>query len=248
MEYKAYKFRMYPNKEQELLINKTIGCSRFIYNNFLYKKISMYKDKGITYKLSDMKKDIKSLYMEYPWLKEVDSSSLRIELDNLDKAYEHFFNNGYGFPKFKRKSINGSFSTSCIRSSYKDTDYANIKVDLKRKVIKLPKLKEVKISGYRKLKEFPFKIVNACVSKDAGKYYVSVLAFEEIKPMPKTNNIIGIDLGVKDLVITSDNIKYPSLNLIQKYEKKIKGLQRWLSRCAPGSKNRYKVRIKLQKD
>ena len=133
------------------------------------------------------------------------------------------------------------------RSTFIWTSHANIKVDIQNKIIKLPKLKEVKIKGYRKLTCFPYKIVNATISKVAGKYYVSVLVEDIIKPIPVTKTIVGIDLGVKDLVITSDGDKYASLNLVQKYEKKIAGLQRWLSRCKPGSKNRYKVRIKLQR-
>ena len=247
MFYKAYKFRMYPNKEQEILINKSIGSVRFLYNYFLNRKQELYKNFKINYNLREMKKDLKPLCSEYIWLKEIDSITLRATLENLDKAYTNYFELRGELPKNKKKSINGSFTTKCIRSSYKETNYANIKVDLERKIIKLPKLKEVKISGYRRLKNFPYKIINATISKEAGKYYVSVLVEELMKSLPITNSIVGIDLGVKDLCITSDNIKYSSLNLIQKYEKKIKGLNRWLSRCAPGSKNRYKVRIKLQR-
>ena len=243
--YKAYKFRMYPNDEQKSLINQTIGTVRFVYNNFLGKKIDLYKNESKTYLLSDMKKDIKNMYLKYPWIKSIDSSALRIELDHLDNSYNNFFNNGYGYPNFKKKNLSGSYSTSCIRSSYKDNSYSNIQVDLDKRIIKLPKLKEVPIKGYRNLKELPGKIINATISREAGKYYVSVLVSAEILPLPITNNIVGIDLGVKDLVITSDNIKYHSLNLIKKYEKKIKGLQRWLTRCERDSKNRYKVRLKI---
>ena len=205
------------------------------------------KEYNINYKLSDMKKDLKSLYSKYTWLKEVDSISLRTTLENLDAAYINYYEKRNELPKYKKKSINGSYTTSCIRSSYKNVNYSNIKVDIKNKIIKLPKLKEVKIRGYRNLESFPYKIVNATISKEADKYYVSVLAQDYIKTLPKTNNIVGIDLGVKTLVITSEGKKYTSLNLIQKYEKKIAGLNRWLSRCKVGSKNRYKVRIKLQR-
>ena len=245
--YKAYKFRMYPTKEQEILINKSIGSSRFIYNYFLDRKQMLYKDYNINYPLKEMKKDLISISSDYPWLKEVDSILLRTTLENLDTAYTNFYEKRSNLPKYKKKMLNGSYTTSCIRSAYKNNAYANIKVDIENKTIKLPKLKEVKIKGYRNIKRFSYKIVNATISKEAGKYYVSVLVEEEIKPLIKTNNIVGIDLGIKDLVITSDGKKYASLNLIQKYEKRIKGLNRWLSRCRPGSKNRYKVRIKLQR-
>ena len=193
--YKAYKFRMYPNDEQKNLINQTIGTVRFVYNNFLGKKIDLYKNESKTYLLSDMKKDIKNMYLKYPWIKSIDSSALRIELDHLDNSYNNFFNNGYGYPNFKKKSISGSYSTSCIRSSYKDNSYSNIQVDLDKRIIKLPKLKEVPIKGYRNLKELPGKIINATISREAGKYYVSVLVSTEILPLPITNNIVGIDLG-----------------------------------------------------
>ena len=155
MIYKAYKFRMYPTKEQEVLINKTIGSSRFIYNYYLDKKQMLYKEYNINYNIKDMKKDLIPLYSEYPWLKEIDSMSLRTTLDNLDVAYTNFYDKRSELPKYKKKSINGSYITSCIRSTYKGTNYANIKVDIQNKTIKLPKLKEVKIKGYRNITCFP---------------------------------------------------------------------------------------------
>ena len=144
MIYKAYKFRMYPTKEQEELINKTIGSSRFIYNYYLDKKQMLYKEYNINYNIKDMKKDLIPLYCECSWLKEVDSIALRVSLENLDTAYTNFYEKRSELPKYKKKSINGSYTTSCIRSSYKGTSYANIKVDIQNKIIKLPKLKEVK--------------------------------------------------------------------------------------------------------
>ena len=209
----------------------------------------MYKNKHKAYLLSEMKKDLKVLQQEYPWLKEIDGSVLRTTLDDLDKAYLRFYKKQGGYPNFKRKSINGSYRTPCIVGSYKDRLYQNIKVDIINKKIKLPKIKEeIKIRGYRNLKEFPDKIYNATISKEGNRYYVSLCVEENIVlPTFKPINVIGIDLGIKDIVVTSDGVKYKNEQNIKKYERKIKGLQKWLSRTQKGSKNRYKVQIKLQR-
>ena len=145
---KGYVFRMYPTKEQEELINKTIGCSRFIYNHFLDDKIKEYKETGKNKSAYDQIKLIPSLSKEYPWLKEVDSCALRTSLFNLEDAYKRFFN-GNGYPRFKAKGVHESYKTNNIKSSYKGNNYNSIKLDLKNKTITLPKLKEVKIRGYR---------------------------------------------------------------------------------------------------
>ena len=245
---KAYKFRIYPTKEQIQKLNQFIGTSRFIYNTYLYKKIQMYKNENKNYTLYEMKKDLKELQQEYEWLKEVDGSILRTTLDDLDKSYDRFYKKQSGYPNYKRKSINGSYRTPCIKGSYKGKEYQNIKIDLEKRTIKLPKISEIKIRGYRNLKEFPEKIYNATISKEGNRYYVSICVDEKIKQkefIPRY--IVGIDLGIKDIVVTSDGIKYKNKQNIKKYEKKIKGLQRWLSRYEKKSKTRIKVQLKLQR-
>ena len=169
---KAYVFRLYPTEEQKELINKCIGCSRFVYNYYLNKKELMYKNNEIL-TLNDMKKDIPFLSKEKEWLKEVDSSCLRTSLDDLDRAYLNFYN-GSGHPKYKKKNYNGKYTTVCIRSSYKDRNYSNIKVDLNKREITLPKVGKVKIRGYRNLIEFPFKIFNVTINKVGKRYYASI--------------------------------------------------------------------------
>ena len=129
---KAYKFRMYPTKEQIQKLNQFIGTSRFIYNTYLYKKIQMYKNENKNYTLYEMKKDLKELQQEYEWLKEVDGSILRTTLDDLDKSYDRFYKKQSGYPNYKRKSINGSYRTPCIKGSYKGKEYQNIKIDLEK--------------------------------------------------------------------------------------------------------------------
>lgn len=246
--YKAYKFRMYPNNEQRNKLNSFIGTSRFIYNYYLDKKISMYKELKTTYSLKDMKKDLVPLQEEFEWLKDCDSCILRTSLEDLDSAYESFFKLNSGFPRFKSKRSRNSYRTNCIRSSYKNSSYSNIKIDLENHLIKLPKISNIKIRGYRNLKEFNKKIINATISKEAGRYYVSVLVEED--DLIKEDNVsgaIGLDLGVKDLVITSDGIKYNKMYFIERMEKRLKGLHKALSRSKKDSNNRNKLILKIQR-
>ena len=244
--YQAYRFRMYPDKEQQVKLNQFLGTSRFIYNHYLSLKERTYKEEGKNLSLSDLKKNLVPLQQEYPWLKEMDSMILRSSLDDLDKAYLGFFQKKNGYPKYKSKNNHESYRTLCLRSTYKEKEYQNIKVDLTKKEITLPKLTPIKIRGYRNLRYFPYKILHVTVTKEANRYYASVCVEKEIPYLSfEGRNIVGIDLGVKDLVITSDGIKYKALENIKKFEKKIKGYNKMLARSEKGSKNREKIKIKL---
>ena len=235
--YRGYKFRMYPNKEQEELINKTIGCTRFVYNYFLDKKFSNAYS-GI--------KSIPELSKEKTFLKEVDSCALRNSVFNLEDAYKRYYKNLGGYPKFKIKGIHNSYKTNNIKSAYKGKYYNSIKLDLNKKVINLPKLKEIPIRGYRNKNTFNGEIKSAVIKKEANKYYVSILVEEDIiLPQFIPNNIVGIDLGIKNFLITSHNEKIK--NTIKINEKRLRGLQRGLARCKIGSKNRYKLKLKIQR-
>ena len=235
--YKSYKFRMYPNNEQEKLINKTIGSCRFIYNHFLDKKVSNAYN-GI--------KLIPELSEEKTFLKEVDSCAIRNSIFNLEDAYKRYYKNLGGYPKFKIKGIHNSYKTNNIKSAYKGKYYNSIKLDLNKKVINLPKLKEIPIRGYRNKNTFNGEIKSAVIKKEANKYYVSILVEEDITlPQFIPNNIVGIDLGVKELLVTSHNEKIK--NTIKINEKRLRGLQRGLARCKLGSKNRYKIKLKIQR-
>ena len=242
---KGYVFRMYPTEEQEQLINKTIGCARFVYNYFLDDKIKEYKEIGKSKSAYDQAKLIPSLSKEKEWLKEVDSQSLRNSLLDLERAFKRFYN-GSGYPKFKAKGVHESYKTNNIKSSYKGNHYNSIKLDLKNKTITLPKLKEVKIRGYRNKEVIPGDIKSAVIKKEAGRYYVSVLIEELLIRQPFIpRSIIGIDLGIKDLIVTSYNEKIE--NTIKLNNKRLIGLQRGLARCKGGSKNRYKMKLKIQR-
>ena len=243
---KGYQFRMYPSNKQKELINKSFGTYRFIYNYFLSEKQNEYKDKGKSKTAYEQIKMLPLMYNEYPFLKEVDSCILRCSIFNLEDAYKRFYK-GSGYPKYKKKGVHDNYRTNNIRNIYKGKEYNSIKLDLENKVIILPKLKEVKIRGYRSKKRINGRIINATVRKEANRYYVSVLAEEEqdkIKTKPK--DIIGIDLGIKDTIITSDGYKV-SFPDIERKIKRLKGLQKGLSRCQIKSNNRYRIRIKIQR-
>ncbi len=242
---KAYVFRLYPDNNQKQMINQTIGNSRFIYNYFLNDKITEYKKFKKSKTAYDQIKCIPSLIENYPWLKQSDSCALRNSIFNLDDAYKSFYN-GKGYPKFKNKDKYNSYKTNNMKSIYKGKQYESIKLDLINKIIILPKLKEVKIRGYRKLNKINGIIKSAVIRKEAKKYYVSVLIEEElIKPIFNPKNIVGLDLGIKDLVITSNHEKIE--NKVKSYNKRLKGLQKALSRAKVGSNNRYKIKLKIQR-
>ena len=241
--YKTYKFRMYLTDSQKILVHKTFGCTRFVYNHFLNK----CKENGYQ-KAYDMCKELKELVVEYPFLKEVDSCSLRNSIFNLEDSYKNFFSKRSGYPVFKNKFSKRSYRTTCIKSSYKGNNYSNIEVDLKNKKIKLPKLGLVSIRGYRNLDSINGNIINATIERDTtNKYYVSVVVEETefIREKVKPTSIVGIDLGIKDLVITSDGEKYSNSEEILKREKQLKRIQKKLSRQVRGSNNYNKTKIRL---
>ncbi|WP_313136586.1 RNA-guided endonuclease TnpB family protein, partial [Clostridioides difficile] len=190
---KAYKFRMYPNKKQQELINKTFGCCRFVYNKYLAKRIDVYKSDKETFTYKQCSSDLTNLKKELKWLKEPDKFSLQNALKDLDNAYKKFFKEKAGFPKFKSKKIN--------RFSYK-TNFTNGNIMYCGQYIKLPKLGMVKIRD----KQVPQgRILNATISKEpSGRYYVSLCCTDvDIEVFENTNNHIGLDLGIKEFCISS---------------------------------------------
>lgn len=238
---KAYKFRVYPNKEQVILINKTFGCVRLIYNISLAKK--KLNNKLTCYELI---KEIPNLYKEYPFLKEVDSCSLRCAIFDLDNGFQRYYKRLSSYPNFKKKGCKESYRTNYITSTYKGKKYENIKLDLKNKTITLPKLKEMKIRGYRKLVSIDGRIINATITKEGRRYYVSVVVEENVILADKKEEYaVGIDIGVKSLIVTSEGESYGNPRYNDKYEKRIKKLQKSLSRKEKGSNNYKKTKVKL---
>lgn len=242
--YKAFKFRMYPDKLQCELLNKSFGSSRFVYNYYL----NFIKNNGYQNAYSNISDYVNNLKYQYPFLQEIDSTLIRKELFHLDDNLKKYYNNHFGFPKYKSKFDNNSYTTSAIYSTYKNRNYCNIEVDLINRKVKLPKLKWISIRGYRNLDKINGKIINATISKNInGKYYVSIVydmvSVKNEKIIPKS--IVGIDLGIKKLLTLSDGVTFNNNKYIEKYEKRIKRLERELSRKVKRSNNYYKCKKKI---
>ena len=243
--YKAYKLRIYPTDSQRELIEKTFGCTRYIYNNFLAERKNKYEESKTKVHVYEQLKELTDLKREKEWLREIDSCALQACVYNLDDAFQKFFK-GNGYPKFRAKGVHESFRTNNTLNTYKDKKYESIRIDFNKRIITLPKLKEVKFRGYRTTKEIVGKIKSATISKDGNKYFVSILVeVPFIKYSINPTSIVGLDLGIKNFIVTSNGEKLK--NEVKINEKRLKGLQKWLSRCKPGSKNRYKVKLKIQR-
>ena len=230
---KAYKYRLYPNKEQQEYFAKCFGCVRFIYNRMLSDKIEYYKE--TKQKLNNTPAQYKK---EFPWLKEVDSLALANAQMNLQSAYNNFFKRPeVGFPKFKNKK-NHYYSYT--------TNNQGGNIYVSDRYIKLPKIGLVRVKKHR---DFDGIIKSVTVSKTPSeKYFVSVLVdCKEQENLPKSENEIGIDLGIKEFAITSDGEMIENPKYLRKSENRLKKLQKDLSRCKKGSKNREKCRVKVAK-
>ena len=234
---KAYKYRIYPNSEQRIQIAKTFGCCRFVYNQTLaYRKEIYEKEKKSVSKTDCNNYCNRELKKDYEWLKEIDKFALTNAIYNMNTAYQKFFKEHAGYPKFKSKHDNHKSYTTNFTNG-------NIAVDFQTGKIKLPKLKAVKARLHR---EYSGQIKSATVSQlPSGKYYVSILVETEHKELVHTTNGIGIDLEIKDLCITSDGKTYENLKIIRKYEKQLVKLQRQLSHKEKRSKSYYKTKKKI---
>ena len=234
---KAYKYRIYPNTEQKIQIAKTFGCCRFVYNCTLaYRKEKYEKEKKSVSRTDCNNYCNRELKKENEWLREVDKFALTNAIYNMDSAYQKFFKEHAGYPKFKNKhNSHRSYTTNFTNG--------NIEADFEENKVKLPKLKKVKAKLHRR---FSGQIKSATVSQvPGGKYYVSLLVETEHEELVHTDNKIGIDLGIKDLCITSGGKKYENPKIIKKYEKKLVKLQRELSHKEKRSKNYYKTKKKI---
>lgn len=242
---KAFKYRIYPNAEQAILINKTFGCVRFVYNQMLANRKKIYEQfkddreslKKQKYLLpADFKK-------EFEWLKEVDSLALANAQLNLQTAYKNFFRDpSVGFPKFKSKRHDKkSYTTNNQGSTIRLVD---------SKTIRLPKLKDVRIKLHRQLpKESVIK--SATIRKTpTGKYYVSILVeyqanIEPVSPTPET--VLGLDYSSKSLFVDSEGTAAEYPRFYRQSEKKLMKAMRKLSKRKKDSKNREKQRQKVAK-
>jgi putative transposase len=248
---KGYKYRFYPNKSQIELLNNTFGCCRFVYNRLLDQSIKEYEaykaDNSLPNTQStnavskpkvsgyDLIKQLPILKQEYQFLNNVSSVALQQSAINLGKSYSNFFNKKgmkqHGYPKFKSKHGYQSFTLTDNAFKFRDNKLTIAKSDIPLNI--------------RWSRELPSTPTSATISKTpSGKYFISFVC--EYTPT-KTNgtSITGIDLGIKDLIVTSDGLKIPNPKHLAKLEKRLARYQRRLSRCKKGSKNRNKARLKV---
>ncbi len=239
---KAIKIRLYPNNEQSNYINNLLGCSRFVYNNILNYRINEYKNNNKSVSFSEQGKRLVQLKSEFEWLKDVHSKVLQQSIIDLNKSYNSFFKNGSGFPKFKSKHNN---KQSCRFPSDAVSGVKGNRINIIKKLsnihYKCSRRDEIFLNKYQK------SIKSATLTKTkSGKYYLSILIETNInKTLPITKNIIGIDLGIKDFVITSEGETFDNIKIKRNNKKKISKLHKQLSRKKKGSNNRNKCRIKL---
>ena len=240
MKYKAFKFRIYPTKQQEVLIAKHFGCCRFLYNYALDKKIKAYQKDRTNLSRFDIQAELPKMKKseEYCWLSDVNSLSLQAALANLDSAYVKFFREKKGFPKFKSKKDN--------RQSFSIPQ--NTRVNFKENKVYIPKFREgIKARFHR---EFEGRIKTSVITRTPTcKYYISILVEvneedAKVKPVSESK-AVGIDLGIKTFAVLSDGTEIKNHKYMKRSIKKVKRLERSLSHKTKGSKNRERARRRL---
>ncbi|SFS31904.1 IS200/IS605 family element RNA-guided endonuclease TnpB [Marininema halotolerans] len=239
--HKAYKFRLYPTKEQNILINKSIGCSRFTFNHFLARWNESYDQtgKGLTY--GTCSTQLTALKKEIDWLREVDSTLLQNTLKHLADSFARFFNKQNDRPRFKSKRNRvQSYTSQC---NHPKKGIPTVEVVANR--MKLPKLGWVRFAKSRVVEG---RILSATIRRNpTGKYFVSILC--EVNQSPYVpvakEKAIGIDLGLKDFAILTDGTKVKPSRYFRQYEKKLAHAQRIMSRRTKGGANWHQARIKV---
>ena len=232
----AYKFRLYPNSKQTVLINKTIGCSRLIYNSLLVDNEQYYKETGLL-----LKKEVSEYKKDKPFLCEADSLALANSKQNLETAYKNFFTGKSKKPVFHKKGKNDTYTTNNVNGN----------IEIVCAQIRLPKLGYVKIKQHRVVGKDEI-IKNVTVSKVAGKYYVSVITETEHKDVDKVvvddeNKVLGIDYSVPHFYTDSNGNTTDYPKYYRRAEQKLSSEQRKLSRKVYKSNNYYKQLMKVQK-
>jgi len=235
---KGYKFRIYPNKTQCESIARIFGCYRFVYNRFLSKAISDYETTGKSNSAYDNQKELTLLKKDpdFAWLKESDSQALNQSIFDLKCAYDRFFKKLGGYPKFKKKTNNQSYTT-CVTGG---------QLQIVNNKIYIPKVGWVKIKQHRPITG---RVTAGTVSKTAsGKYFIALHCKEcPVEELDKVHSDIGIDLGLSSLITTNAGVKVNNPKHIKKYLSKIEREQKKLSKKNKGSNNYIKQRIKLAK-
>ncbi len=239
MKLKAFKFKLVPNKEQQIFITKNLGCCRFLYNQMLEEKQTKYKSNDKSNDKSKCRTE-KQYKEEFEFLKEVESSSLQQVRIDLQTAYTNFFRR----IKQKQQTSLKFKSRRNPKHSYRIINN-NSNIKIKNNYIKLPKIGFVK---FKKSREITGRIKSVTISKNIlNNYYISVLCETKIKKLPELDKDVGIDLGIKEFCITSDNYREPNPKYLNKSELKLKKIQRIYSRRIKGSNRRVKQQKKLFK-
>lgn len=233
---RAYKFRLYPSREQAELLAKHFGCTRFVYNHFLNQRKEQYRLTGKSDNYYAQARSLTELKKQEAtaWLKEINSQSLQFALRSLETAYTNFFQKRAKFPIFKSKHAKNSFT---VPQSVFIADGR----------LFIPKFKEgIKCRVHREIKG---KVGKATISKTpSGKYFVSVFTEEEyVTPIKKSGKAVGVNMGLKDLLITSDGETFKNNRYIKRYERKLAKAQLHLSRKKKGSKGFENQRLKVAK-
>ena len=237
----AYKYRLYPNKTQQALLRQTFGCCRFVYNATLDAKIKSHEADKTSLSEFECINLMTGLKSDYAWLYDVPAVCLVQSVRDMYSAYRMFFKTKHGYPKFKSKHRS---KLSC-RFPVPD---CSVSQDLRR--IKLPKLGLVR---YKQDRQFEGQLRNVTVScDDCGRYWVSCLVetgVQEQKPDPimSQSKCVGLDLGLKDFIVTSDGRKIPNPCFADVLDRRISRLQKIESRRQKGSKRRAYVRLKINK-
>ncbi|MFB8787920.1 MAG: IS200/IS605 family element RNA-guided endonuclease TnpB [Potamolinea sp.] len=239
---KAFKVTLIPNRAQSELINRTVGCARFVYNRFLALRKEVYATDKITLNYNECSQKLTLLKQEIEWLKEVDKFALQNSLKALETAYKNFFadlkkpkaKRRFGFPQFKKKP-------GC-KQAYK-TNFTNGNIQVRGNYLKLPKLGLVK---FHKSQELTGKLVSVTVSRTKiGKYTASILCETEIDKYPQVNQNIGLDLGIKSYLVTSNNEVVDNPKYYRTQKRKLRQAHKKVSRTVKGSSNRVKAKTKL---
>ena len=238
MLLKAYRYKLLPTKAQEAELNQHFGNVRWLYNYALDLSNKHYAEHKKGLSRYDIQAMLPNLKTEHEWLKKSNSQSLQVSIQNLEIAFKNFFNKRGKYPVFKKKVYGGSFSIP-----------QSAKINFENNTVSIPKFKSIKAVLHRK---FEGEIRQATVLKTAtGKFYISFLVETgEVIPIKKTideSKAVGIDVGIKDLVICSDGTKYENPKWYRKTEKKLKRMNRRRSRKVKGSANRQKWNRKVAK-
>ena len=226
---KAYKYRIYPNSSQKEYFARVFGCVRFFYNKSLSDMNELYKSKGIHKNITPA-----SYKKEFEFLKEVDSLALCNAQLSRNSAFKAFFKKQNAFPKYKSKKNDQSYTTN---------NQGSVKFSTNDRYISIPKCSRIRIKKHR---DFYGEIKSITVSKTTDeKYYISLLVEEETESINLMDNAIGLDLGIKDLIVDSNGNRYKNHKYLTKSQTKLAREQRKLSHMVKGSNNRNKQRIKV---